>query len=70
MTARRLGWVALLAGGKALVDAGVASWYFYQMPVHEKAWCIYCLTGQFASLGILALALPEARRALTTLRQR
>jgi uncharacterized membrane protein len=63
-------WVVLLAGAKAVFDAAVAGWYFYQQPTREKAWCILCLTAQVASLGILALAVPEAKTALATLRRR
>ncbi len=61
-------WVPLVATGKAAVDAAVALWYFYQMPTKERAWCIYCIAGQLASLGILASTLPEARAALASLR--
>ncbi len=63
-------WVPLVAAGKSGVDAAVALWYFYQMPAKEKAWCIYCIAGQLASLGILASTLPEARAALAVLRGR
>ena len=62
--ARTASWVPLLAGAKALVDAAVAGWYFYQMPTREKAWCAYCLTAALASFAILALSLPEAKHAL------
>ncbi len=56
-------WVPLLAAGKAAVEAVGSSWYFYQMPAKENAWCGYCITGAAASLGVLALSLPEARTA-------
>ena len=36
----------------------------------EKAWCVYCISGQFTSLNILASMLPEARAALAALRGR
>jgi uncharacterized membrane protein len=62
--ARTAPWVPLLAGTKALLDAAVAGWYFYQMPTREKAWCGYCIIAALASVGILALSLPEAGRAL------
>ncbi len=62
-------WVVMLAGVKALADAIVSGWYFYQMPTKEKAWCAYCIIAQIASLGVAALSLPEARRALTELRR-
>jgi uncharacterized membrane protein len=61
-------WVPLVAAGKAAVEAAAAGWYFYQMPTREKAWCGYCITGALANFGILALTLPEAWKALSTLR--
>ncbi len=62
-------WVVVLAAAKALADAAVSGWYFYQMPTKEKAWCGYCIAAQLANLGITALILPEARRALSELRR-
>ena len=59
--------VPLIAAGKAAVEAVVASWYFYQMPTKEKAWCGYCIVGALANVGIFALTLPEARKAITVL---
>jgi hypothetical protein len=44
-----------------------ASWYFYQMPAKEKAWCGYCILGAIANIGIAALTLPEARKALAVM---
>ncbi len=66
---RRLPWLPVLATTKALADSLVSAWYFYQMPVHEKAWCGYCILSALANWGILALAMPEGRRALDTLRR-
>jgi uncharacterized membrane protein len=66
--ARTHPWMPLLAAGKAAVDAAAAAWYFYQMPAKEKAWCSYCVGGALATFGILALALPEARKALAAMR--
>lgn len=57
-------WVSLVAALKAAGEALAASWYFYQMPAKEKAWCGYCIVGAIANIGIAALTLPEARRAL------
>jgi uncharacterized membrane protein len=62
---RQQPWVPLLAAGKAVVEAVAAGWYFYQMPVKEKAWCGFCLVGALASFGVQALTLPEARRAFS-----
>ena len=61
-------WVPILAAGKAAVEAVAAAWYFYQMPAKEKKWCGYCIVGALANFGILALALPEAKKALSALR--
>ena len=60
--------VPILAAGKAIIEAAVAGWYFYQMPAVEKAWCGYCITGALANMGIAALSLPEAIEALETLK--
>ncbi len=61
--AREQPLVPLLAAGKALVEAIVAGWYFYQMPTKEKAWCGYCVVSALCNFGIAALTLPEARQA-------
>jgi len=55
--------IPLLAAGKAMTEAVVAGWYFYQMPVKEKAWCGYCIVGALSNFGIAALTLPEAQKA-------
>ena len=68
--ARNYPWVSLASAAKAAVEAVGASWYFYQMPTKEKAWCGYCIVGVLANLGILAVTLPEAREAMDTLRER
>lgn len=60
-------WVPLIAALKATGEALAASWYFYQMPAKEKAWCGYCILGALASIGIAALTLPEARKALAVI---
>ena len=62
--ARRQPWIPLFAAGKALLEAAIAGWYFYQMPTKEKAWCGYCVTGALANVAIAALTLPEATEAL------
>lgn len=62
-------WLPLVATAKAAIDAVVGAWYFYQMPTREKAWCGYCITAALASFGVLAASLPEAKRALRTVRK-
>lgn len=56
-------WVPLLAVGKAAIEAVGSSWYFYQMPAKENAWCSYCIAGAMVSLGVFGLTLPEGRTA-------
>lgn len=60
-------WLPLAAGAKAVIDAIGAGYYFSLMPVKEKAWCGYCIVATAADLAVLALALPEARKALRQL---
>lgn len=67
--AQRMPWLPAVATAKSLVDVLVSAWYFYQMPAREKAWCGYCIVSALANVGILALSLPEGRRALAALRR-
>jgi uncharacterized membrane protein len=60
-------WLSMFAAGKALAEAVAASWYFYQMPAKEKAWCGYCVSGALSNLAIAALTIPEARTAISVL---
>lgn len=64
----KMPWVPLLAAIKAGIEAAAAGWYFYQMPTKEKAWCPYCITGAIANASIFALAIPEAVKAVSSLR--
>lgn len=68
--ARRQPWIPIAAAVKATIEAAAASWYFYQMPAKEKAWCGYCVTGALANVAIAALTWPEARRAMAEGRPR
>ena len=63
-------WVSIFAAAKAAAEAVAASWYFYQMPAKEKAWCGYCVSGAPANVAIAALTIPEAREAITLLSKR
>ena len=67
---RKHPWLSMFAAGKAVAEAVAASWYFYQMPAKEKAWCGYCISGALANLAIAALTIPEARAAISVLSQR
>ncbi len=60
--------VPIVAAGKALAEAIVAGWYFYQMPTKQKAWCGYCIVGALCNFGIAALTLPEAKKAIRSWR--
>lgn len=68
--ARRTPWVPLIAGVKALADAGITGSYLYQMPVEEHAWCSYCIGAALAAFAIAALTAPEALEALATAQNR
>src|SRR5919106_5388686 len=63
-------WLSIFAAAKAAAEAVTASWYFYQMPAKEKAWCGYCVSGAPANVAIAALTIPEAREAITLLSKR
>jgi uncharacterized membrane protein len=65
--ARKYPWLSIFAAAKAAVEAAAASWYFYQMPAKEKAWCGYCILGALANIAVLGFTLPEAREALSRL---
>src|SRR5919198_1543002 len=62
--------IPLVAAGKAAIEAAFAAWYFYQMPARGKKWCGYCIVGALPNFGILALTIPEAKKALAHLRNR
>jgi uncharacterized membrane protein len=64
---RKYPWLSIFAAGKAVAEAVAASWYFYQMPAKEKAWCGYCISGALANIAIAALTIPEAREAIHVL---
>lgn len=62
--ARRTPWIPMVAGAKALGEALGGVWFFSKMPRIEKAWCGYCIVAAAASVGVFALTLPEALRAV------
>lgn len=68
--AKSIPLVPLLATAKAAVDATSAGWYFYQMAVKQRRWCVYCITTAATFAGIFALTLPEAASALKELTRR
>lgn len=63
-------YVPITAAIKSGLEALAASWYFYQMPAKEKKWCAYCIAGAVANIGVFALTLPEAIKAVSILRRR
>jgi uncharacterized membrane protein len=67
---RKLPWIPVAAALKAGIEAAAAGWYFYQMPTKEKKWCGYCIAGAITNFTIFALSMPEALRAVSTLRKR
>lgn len=62
--ARTKPWLPIAIACKSIVEAAVAGWYFYQMPVKEKAWCGYCITGAAMNVLVAGLTVPEALEAL------
>ncbi len=58
---RKHPWLSIFAAGKAVAEAVAASWYFYQMPAKEKAWCGYYIrgAGQYRHCGT---NYPRSRR--------
>ena len=68
--AEKMPLVPIVAAAKAGVEAAAAGWYFYQMPTKEKAWCPYCIAGAVANAAIFALSIPEALKAISSLRRK
>jgi uncharacterized membrane protein len=60
-------WLAIIAAGKAGIEAIAAGWYFYQMPKKEKAWCGYCIIGAITNFVIFGLTAAEAKQAVSQL---
>lgn len=61
-------WLSFAALAAAVPQALMAAKYlFYQMPKVDKAWCPYCVTDALTHFGTVALALPEAAKALKVL---
>lgn len=65
--ARTMPVVPLAAAAKALLDTSASAFYFYTMRYKIKTWCIYCMLGSIANLGVLALTIPEAIEAIKSL---
>lgn len=57
--------IPLLAGVKSAVGAYGAVKNIAEMARSDQAWCPYRLTGAAASIGIFALAVPEAVEAMS-----
>jgi len=62
-------WIPLAAAAKATGEAGIATWYFVQMPAHLHTWCIYCVAGAAVNFAIAGLTIPEGRRAAARVRR-
>ncbi len=62
-------WLPLVAAGKTAAEAAVAARYlFYEMPIVQKTWCGYCIVDALMHIGAFALTLPEAGKALVSMR--
>ena len=63
-------WLPLVAAGKTAAEAAVAARYlFYEMPIVQKTWCGYCIVDALMHIGTFALTLPEAGKALASMRE-
>lgn len=62
-------WLPIAAAVLALPQAGIAAQYlFYQMPKVDKAWCPWCIADALVQFTVLGLVIPEARKAVETMR--
>ncbi|HEY2854941.1 MAG TPA: vitamin K epoxide reductase family protein [Gemmatimonadaceae bacterium] len=61
-------WLPLAGATKAMAEAGMAAWYFVQMPTRLNVWCAYCVLGAVVNVAIATLTVPEARRAVPHVR--
>jgi uncharacterized membrane protein len=61
--------IPLLAAAKGAFDVAIATRYIYEMATVRKAWCSYCLVGALVDFVVFGLTLPEARSAVSTLRE-
>lgn len=50
--------------GKAVTEAVIAGWFFYQMATKERKWCAYCITNAAAIWGIACSLCPKRKRLL------
>lgn len=57
-------WIPLTFAGKATAGAWASGKSLWKMASGKQPWCAYRVAGAAANLGIVALALPEAWRAV------
>ena len=60
---RQTPWLPISLAAKTGLETLAATWYFLQMPLKEKAWCAYCITGAVANWAVFLSSLPEAKAA-------
>ncbi len=65
---RTLPYLPLALAAKALFDVVLTIELAREEWAENHALCAYCQVATFASIGTLALAIPDARRALATVR--
>lgn len=63
-------WLPLLAAAKACGDALASSYLFVEQVSKHRRICSWCTVAAVANLAVLPMVLPEARRALGSLRGR
>ncbi|MGN6088862.1 MAG: vitamin K epoxide reductase family protein [Actinomycetales bacterium] len=68
--AQQTPWWPVLAGAKAVADAGNALYLFAEQLTKHRRICSWCTVAAAANVAALPLALPEARAALPVLWRR
>jgi uncharacterized membrane protein len=57
-------WIPLVFTAKTAVDAFFSAAYLWNMITVQKVACIYCIAAALATFAIVALTLPETKRAM------
>jgi uncharacterized membrane protein len=66
----KMPWLPIIAGAQSGIVGLATIIYFLDMPLKQKAWCPYCITGALANWAIMSLAAPEAIAALRVVQNR
>lgn len=64
---RRMPWLPVALGVKALLDAGQAAKLTWDQWARHRAFCIYCLTAAAATFAVVPLAAKDASEAVKSM---